>query len=395
METSSLASVEPNDISYTLSIEARIIDSGALSALQLESISYACQAHTLLLSGGKRAGFLIGDGAGVGKGRTIAGVILENYLKGRRKSVWFSVSADLKYDAERDLSDIHAGHIEVKALKEIAYGKIGDFFTEGVLFSTYTSLIGKTKTVKGKVKTRLDQILEWCGPDFDGCIVFDESHKAKNLCMEGSKEPTKTGKAVEELQTRLPKARIVYASATGASETRNMAYMVRLGLWGPGTPFHDFRAFCGSVEKRGIGIMEIVAMDMKRRGIYIARQLSFRGVTFETIETQITPQLLEVYNDSVALWTDAWEKMKKAADMVKLGGRKKMMVFGQFWGAHQRFFRYLCMAAKVDKAVEMAKAAVAAKQCVVIGLQSTGEARTLHQLEAEEGELSEFVSGAK
>jgi len=29
-----------------------------------------------------------GDGAGVGKGRTIAGIIYENYLRGRKRSLW-------------------------------------------------------------------------------------------------------------------------------------------------------------------------------------------------------------------------------------------------------------------------------------------------------------------
>ena len=29
-----------------------------------------------------------GDGAGVGKGRTIAGIIYENYLHGRKRSLW-------------------------------------------------------------------------------------------------------------------------------------------------------------------------------------------------------------------------------------------------------------------------------------------------------------------
>ena len=53
----------------------------------------------------------------------------------------------------------------------------------------------------------------------------------------GSAKPTKTGLAVLELQEKLPNARIIYASATGASEPKNMAYMVRLGLWGTGTPF--------------------------------------------------------------------------------------------------------------------------------------------------------------
>ena len=34
-------------------------------------------------------------------------------------------------------------------------------------------------------------------------------------------------------------------------------------------------------------------------------------------------------------------------------------------------------------------------QCVVIGLQSTGEARTLEQVEEMGGELNDFVSTAK
>lgn len=34
-------------------------------------------------------------------------------------------------------------------------------------------------------------------------------------------------------------------------------------------------------------------------------------------------------------------------------------------------------------------------KCVVIGLQSTGEARTLEQLERDDGELTDFVSTAK
>lgn len=46
------------------------------------------QQHEVLLPSGQRAGFLIGDGAGVGKGRTVAGIILENYLRGRKKSLW-------------------------------------------------------------------------------------------------------------------------------------------------------------------------------------------------------------------------------------------------------------------------------------------------------------------
>lgn len=66
----------------------------------------------------------------------------------------------------------------------------------------------------------------------------------------GSSKPTKTGLTALELQSKLPKARVVYASATGASEPRNMAYMVRLGIWGEGTPFPSFNDFIAAVEKR-------------------------------------------------------------------------------------------------------------------------------------------------
>lgn len=61
----------------------------------------------------------VGDGAGVGKGRTIAGIIFENYLRGRKKAIWISVSNDLKYDAERDLRDIGASNISVHALNKV------------------------------------------------------------------------------------------------------------------------------------------------------------------------------------------------------------------------------------------------------------------------------------
>ena len=45
--------------------------------------------------------------------------------------------------------------------------------------------------------------------------MLDECHKAKNLFPTKSGKSSKTGSAVVELQERLPKARVVYCSATG------------------------------------------------------------------------------------------------------------------------------------------------------------------------------------
>ncbi|XP_076977491.1 protein strawberry notch homolog 2 isoform X2 [Tamandua tetradactyla] len=384
VETSTLSSVPPPDITYALALPATAWDSGVLSALQLEAITYACQQHEVLLPSGQRAGFLIGDGAGVGKGRTVAGIIFENYLKGRKKALWFSVSNDLKYDAERDLRDIEASGIAVHALSKIKYGDSAT--SEGVLFATYSALIGESQA-GGQHRTRLRQILEWCGEAFDGVIVFDECHKAKNASS------TKMGKAVLDLQNKLPLARVVYASATGASEPRNMVYMSRLGIWGEGTPFRAFDEFLHAIEKRGVGAMEIVAMDMKVSGMYIARQLSFSGVTFRVEEIPLTPAFERVYNRAALLWAEALGVFQQAADWIGLESRKSL--WGQFWSAHQRFFKYLCIAAKVRRLVALAREELARDKCVVIGLQSTGEARTREVLDERDGRLDCFVSAAE
>ena len=51
-----------------------------------------------------RKGFFLGDGTGAGKGRQVAGIILDNWLQGRRKAVWISKSDKLIEDAQRDWS---------------------------------------------------------------------------------------------------------------------------------------------------------------------------------------------------------------------------------------------------------------------------------------------------
>lgn len=51
----------------------------------------------------------------------------------------------------------------------------------------------------------------------------------------------------------------------------------------------------------GVGAMEIVAMDMKLRGMYIARQLSFHGVSFKIDEVPLSPEFTTVYDNAVKL----------------------------------------------------------------------------------------------
>lgn len=70
-----------------------------------------------------RSGFLLGDGAGMGKGRTLAGFVVENVARGRKKHCWVSVSVDLYEDAKRDLDLGLGNYAEEKChnLKSVNY----------------------------------------------------------------------------------------------------------------------------------------------------------------------------------------------------------------------------------------------------------------------------------
>ncbi|XP_015055769.1 protein FORGETTER 1 [Solanum pennellii] len=394
VETSSLSAVQPPEPTYDLTIKEDLESSKTLSCLQIETLVYACQRHLQFLPNGTRAGFFVGDGAGVGKGRTIAGLIWENWHHDRRKALWISVGSDLKFDARRDMDDVGATCVEVHALNKLPYSKLDSKSVgvrEGVVFSTYSSLIASSE----KGRSRLQQLVQWCGPEFDGLVIFDECHKAKNLVPEAGGQPTRTGEAVLEIQARLPQARVVYCSATGASEPRNMAYMVRLGLWGAGTSFLNFRDFLGAMEKGGVGALELVAMDMKTRGMYVCRTLSYKGAEFEVVEVPLEAQMQDLYKKAAEFWAELRVELLSAGAFLTDDKPSSNQLWRLYWANHQRFFRHLCISAKVPAVVRIAKEALTEGKCVVIGLQSTGEARTEEAVSKYGLELDDFVSGPR
>lgn len=53
----------------------------------------------------------------------------------------------------------------------------------------------------GQARSRLQQLVGWCGGvEFDGCLIFDECHKAKNFIPGNEKRSTKIAMAVTTLQ---------------------------------------------------------------------------------------------------------------------------------------------------------------------------------------------------
>ncbi|KAJ1459308.1 P-loop containing NTP hydrolase pore-1-domain-containing protein [Pelagophyceae sp. CCMP2097] len=424
VENGSLATVAPPDVTYQLEIavqRAEVVAEGKLSDLQLEFVAYACQRHDTDLASGSRGGFFLGDGAGMGKGRQLAGLIMENCLQGRKKHIWVSTNIDLKVDAERDLGDLGMDDIDVFGLPASVKTDMRAKHGDGVLFCTYSSLSKgcSQKSMDEGVAKRLEQVVDWCGEDFDGLLLFDEAHRAKNLVSDVPGTETAAGRAVFWIQKNLPRARVVYCSATAVSEPRNYAYMARLGLWGPRSPFpgheHDeeeefsvacIQNFISTVERRGVGAMELCALHLKQQGALLCRTLSFEGTDFEVCEADLSPAQQRQYDRAAKLWQylHTRTETKLAAMAFEVGGvdpdaakkysNARKQAHSILWGGHQRFFRSLITSFKVPKLVALAKEALAEGKCVVIGLQSTGEAHA-KRAAAREAEDKTAVDGAK
>ena len=69
-------------------------------------------------------GWFLGDGSGGGKGRQVAGILLNNWLKGRRRAVWVSKSDKLIEDAQRDWSALGMERLLVTPLSRFRQGTL-------------------------------------------------------------------------------------------------------------------------------------------------------------------------------------------------------------------------------------------------------------------------------
>lgn len=106
VQSVAMAAAEPPPITYKLRLPRRLLDSGALSLLQAEAVFYCMQMHETRLPNGERAGWMLGDGTGIGKGRILASIMLENSLHGRDRAVWVTASPFLATQIRRDARDV-------------------------------------------------------------------------------------------------------------------------------------------------------------------------------------------------------------------------------------------------------------------------------------------------
>jgi hypothetical protein len=422
VQSAAMASVRPPLPSYRPLLPKRLTETGLLSDAQIETVIYAGEAHAEMLSGRYRVdesldnlslakdddseavqfrkGFFLGDGTGSGKGRQAAGIILDSWLRGRRKAVWISKSDKLIEDAQRDWSALGQEKLLIAPQSRYRQG-MPIRIAEGILFTTYATL--RSSEREGK-SSRLKQILDWLGPDYDGVILFDEAHALANAAGEksdrGDKAPSQQGRAGLRLQHALPQARIVYISATGATSVHNLAYAQRLGLWGSSDfPFANRADFVAAVEAGGIATMEVLARDLKALGLYIARSLSYEGIEVEIIEHELSSEQIRIYDAYAEAFQIIHANLEAALKAVNitgesgtLNGQAKAAAKSAFESNKQRFFNHLISAMKTPTLLRSIAADLGRGDAAVVQLVSTGESlmeRRLAEIPVSEwGDLS-------
>jgi hypothetical protein len=417
VQSAAMASVAPPKPSYRPHLPANIIADGLLSDAQLESVIYAGEAHSAFLAGSWtvdatfdvvaaarddaknsvrfRRGWFLGDGTGAGKGRQVAGILLDNWLKGRRRALWISKSDKLIEDAQRDWSALGMERLLITPLSRFRQGT-QIRLAEGVLFTTYATL---RTDERGEKLSRVRQIVEWLGSDFDGVIVFDESHAMQNAAggkgERGDQAASQQGRAGVRLQHALPNARVVYVSATGATTVHNLAYAQRLGLWGgEDFPFATRAEFVEAIEEGGVAAMEVLARDLKALGLYTARSLSYDGVEYELVEHELTPEQIRIYDAYAGAFSVIHNNLDAAMRAANITGetgtlnaQAKSAARSAFESAKQRFFGHLLTSMKTPSLVLSIERDLGEGHAAVIQIVSTGEAlmeRRLAEIPTEE-----------
>jgi len=404
VQSAAMASVAPPAPKHRPKMLKSILDEGILSGPQLESVIYAGDAHETHLKGWFkpsetegavvaaneeddgafqfRKGWFLGDGTGCGKGRQVAGIILDNWLNGRRRAVWVSKSDKLLEDAKRDWMAIGGRESDIVPLTKFRQGK--DIkLVEGILFVTYATL--RSAEREGKA-SRLDQVVDWMGAEFDGVIAFDEGHAMANAASQkgerGDTKASQQGLAGLALQNRVPDARVVYVSATGATVVSNLAYASRLGLWGTDDfPFKTRSEFVSAMEAGGIAAMEIISRDLKSLGLYLARSLSYEGVEYEMLVHDLTPPQVEIYDRYADAFQVIHNNLEKALEAVgitsedgTLNRNAKSAARSAFESNKQRFFNHLITAMKCPSVIMAIETDLKAGHSAVIQVVSTSEA---------------------
>ena len=308
-EPINLASANSPTITYEMKSSPKNI-----STMQKETIQLIMQSFI------KRNAFLLGDATGVGKGRVIAGLISEVFASNNSVNVlWLSVNSRLKQDAINELS-------------KVGLENAIDSF---VVFGTYKSI--------NNLRLLREYIYFLQNSGTLNLLILDECHYIRNPNGKTSMNITYL---LDQINTN-----ILYSSATAISQPNHLQYLKHLGIYGSGeTCFRTFDELSNALKIHGSDLMEMISIDMKSRGAYVARQLSFENVIIEEYKVVLTKYQEAIYDLCVT-------------SLQTIHGK-----------THQHFFHRLITAFKVDEVIKLTEKELNAGNSVIISLMYTSEA---------------------
>ena len=308
IEPSTLAATPYPPAIYKPLLPAEAIDRGFISDAQFEVVTYGLQAITSDLPGsplGKngppmKGGFIIGDGTGVGKTNEFCAIIMDQWLRGKKRHIvvverskhikhvigaWKMIGGEERHImAQRD-----------RGAKDALPAR------DGIMITSYALL---------RDPNRYKALVEWANAErvMDGVLVFDEAHNMRNAIEDTARENHSWGKNISQqgeaglqIQIDLPRAGVIYASATIATDIYNLGFAIRLGLWGHNAPFESSSQFIAQMHKLDDAALEQICIDLKSAGRYTSRTLSFDGLEYEELVHTLTPAQRERFNETVKM----------------------------------------------------------------------------------------------
>lgn len=323
-ESENLSAVNVPPLVYESETLRKIHDDAKISTFQFETVRAICQCLS------KRKSFFLGDGTGCGKGRILAACALE-FLERGSKVLWISVNKRLFHDAMRDTNVLDS--------PKLTWGK----FTGSLSFMTYTEMLNAQM---------YEKVSTWLQQEANCLVILDECHWLRNASA--------SSKSLQKMLDSLPHCSILYSSATAASAPCHFRYTDGLGLWGTGdSPFVSFNDFKSALTKHGDTIMELVALHMKARGVYVSRHLSMHGVKIECVQQQLTDHTRHLYNRCAREFTN-----------------------NNFTGGiqHQIFWQRFLAHTKIPIVLELIQQELENGNAVIIALQNTGEASDVRKI---------------
>lgn len=337
-ETENMNSVFLPKVSTEININRKLKISNFITEyitdVQYEAILYA--VYSLTNSFYKEIGsngFLLGDGTGVGKTRTLASIISILFEKKRDdfRCIWVSTNKLLEKNVQTELKVMDQNDNKIPKILKI--NKLEE--EPGFLYTTYSSLIREKN---------YDKVVNWLKKSTNRniLIIFDEAHMAKN-------NNSLIGKRVVQLQNEIDGIGVIYSTATAASEVRQLHYMTKLGLWRD-----SHHNFVKRLESYGSSAMELVSLQLKMDGRLVSRHLGFDNIKIDILQCYLTTSERNFYDKISELW--------------------RINAFEQSTGLdHLSIYRYLITSFKVRHAICLIKQTLEKGDSVVIGVQNTGE----------------------